>query len=401
MDQQNAKREYSTDEDDYKETSNILHIVDTRDELTLLDKKSFECKVKPSTSKLTHQVNNKTESEESLCLSNDIDQTDGLIEDVVSVGFAAKSVYDEVVVTNKSSNNSVNKAKRVGTAVMGLLLAVIALAASVGLISEGSLCYIQNTSPTLLFNTSTRTLASTSHSLETLLCLSTQVMEGNSTDDSRNKDIPMDLKSPFTMMISGPTGSGKTQFTTRLMSDAENLSTHTPVEIIFCYALWQALYETFKNFDIPVTFHKGLISSDDLPTDMKHRWIVIDDLMREGNKDDKQLVTDLFTRESHHRNLSVIYITQNHFQKDTRILSINSHYLVVFKSPRDATTISNLAKQIFPKSEGFLQESYKLATRQPHSYLMLDMTQGTDERLRVLGRFREGEDETTDVYIPV
>ena len=56
-------------------------------------------------------------------------------------------------------------------------------------------------------------------------------------------------------------------------------------------------------------------------------------------------IADLFTKGSHHRNLSVIYIVQNIFHqgKEMRIISLNAHYIVLFKSPRDRQQISILA----------------------------------------------------------
>ena len=48
-------------------------------------------------------------------------------------------------------------------------------------------------------------------------------------------------------------------------------------------------------------------------------------------------IADLFTKGSHHRNLSVIYIVQNIFyqRRETRNISLNAHYIVLFKSSRE------------------------------------------------------------------
>jgi hypothetical protein len=45
----------------------------------------------------------------------------------------------------------------------------------------------------------------------------------------------------------------------------------------------------------------------------------------------------LFTKKSHHRNISVMYIEQNLFHKgkNHRTISLNAHYMVLFKNPRD------------------------------------------------------------------
>jgi len=47
--------------------------------------------------------------------------------------------------------------------------------------------------------------------------------------------------------------------------------------------------------------------------------LVINDLMSETN----QLVSDIFTKISHHRNISVVYMTQNVFAKNKYARNIN------------------------------------------------------------------------------
>ena len=67
----------------------------------------------------------------------------------------------------------------------------------------------------------------------------------------------------------------------------------------------------------------------------KRNLIAFDDQIIDASKD-KRILT-FVTRGSHHRNLSVIYIVQNLFHqgKGSRSISLNSHYLVLFKNPRD------------------------------------------------------------------
>ena len=52
-------------------------------------------------------------------------------------------------------------------------------------------------------------------------------------------------------------------------------------------------------------------------------------------------IADLFTKGSDHQNLSVIYIVQNIFQqgRETRNISLNARYIVLFKSPQDKQQI--------------------------------------------------------------
>ena len=88
-------------------------------------------------------------------------------------------------------------------------------------------------------------------------------------------------------------------------------------------------------------------------------------------------VTRLFTKGSHHRNLSDMYIVQNLFgkNKEQRTISLNSHYLVIFQSPRDASEITHLAQQMYPGKLKYLQEAFKDATSAAYSYLLFGQRQ--------------------------
>src|SRR5207302_7531398 len=104
-------------------------------------------------------------------------------------------------------------------------------------------------------------------------------------------------------------------------------------------------------------------------------------VMAEANDE----IRNLFTRGSHHRNLSIFFLTQNLYHKGsyTREMNINANYLIIFKNPRDQRQISYLSSQMYPNDPKFLQEAYRLATEKAHSYLMLDLRQSTPEALRV------------------
>ena len=96
-------------------------------------------------------------------------------------------------------------------------------------------------------------------------------------------------------------------------------------------------------------------------------------------------VGDIFTKIGHHRNHSVVYLTQNLFYKNkqTRTLSLNSHYIVLFKNARDATQVANLARQMYPGKSAFMIEAFKNTTSAPYGYLLIDLKQETDDKLRL------------------
>ena len=198
-------------------------------------------------------------------------------------------------------------------------------------------------------------------------------------------------KHPFTCIIAGPTSSGKSVFTLKFINEAENLITPPPEKIIYCYSEYQPIFNEYPQ----VTFSEGLPDLEQF--DGKQRTLLIlDDLMSETNDS----VSNIFTKFSHHRNISVIYLTQNLFykSKQSRTMSLNAHYIVLFKNPRDLLQVSTLSRQMFPGKGQFLVEAFKDATAKPFGYLVLDLKPDTEEKYRIRTKIFPGEKQF--VYLP-
>ena len=189
----------------------------------------------------------------------------------------------------------------------------------------------------------------------------------------------MQFQHPFTCLISGPTGCGKTSLVKSII-DSE-LIIPKPKRIVWFYAEDQPLYASLKK---EVELVHGLPDNfDDYSNGSKPGLIVLDDLMTQAHSD--QRLTKLFCVGSHHRNLSVIFIVHNLFHqgKEMRNLSLNSHYIILFKNPRDKLQISTLARQMYPGNVKFITEAYADATKQAYGYLVFDLKPETEERLRI------------------
>ena len=197
---------------------------------------------------------------------------------------------------------------------------------------------------------------------------------------------------PFTCVVSGPTGSGKTEFVAKLIENISHMMLPVPEKIVWCYGEWQKRFEKIRD----VEFIEGLAPKDTFDGREKG-LVIIDDLMNETNRS----VTDLFTKGSHHRNISVIYIVQNLFNKgkEHRTISLNSHYIVVFKNPRDSSQIIHLAKQAYPSRPKIAQQAFADATSDPYGYLLFDFKQSTPEKFRL--RSKIFPDENRVVYVPI
>jgi hypothetical protein len=207
--------------------------------------------------------------------------------------------------------------------------------------------------------------------------------------------VDIRLEAPFTAMVVGPTGSGKTRMILNLIDKANSLATPPPEEIIYCYGEWQSVFDKAPQ---SVIFHKGLIDvKEDIPSDGKQRWLIIDDLMEEvaGSAESNAL----FTKVSHHRNVSVFFIIQYLFKKENRLASLNTHYFFFFKNPRDAQSVGNLARQAFPGRAKFVAEVFADCTRDPHTFMLMDLRQTTSENARLIGNFGSA-DVPMYVYAP-
>ena len=104
-------------------------------------------------------------------------------------------------------------------------------------------------------------------------------------------------------------------------------------------------------------------------------------------------LADLFTRGSHHRNLTVIYLVQNVYNqgKSQRTISLNSHYIVVFCNGRDASHFRTMAYQICSSDGKWLLDAFTDATSKPYGYLVLDHHPSTPEDQKVANNILPGE----------
>ena len=119
--------------------------------------------------------------------------------------------------------------------------------------------------------------------------------------------------------------------------------------------------------------------------DSKNRnLVVIDDLMSETDESiNAQYLVHLFPKG-----------------KESRTISINAQYMVLFKNPRDNTQVVNLAKQMYPGRVKYMQDAFRDATSVPHGYLFVDLKQSTPEHLRLQSNILPDSATYQYAYIP-
>ena len=99
---------------------------------------------------------------------------------------------------------------------------------------------------------------------------------------------------------------------------------------------------------------------------------MLDDLMDESSNDNRML--DLFTKHSHHQNITVIYMCQDLFPNGrfAKTISRNAHYIVVFKNPRDQLGLRNLLLQSFSTQWSKVMDTFRKVPERPFGYMLLD-----------------------------
>ena len=132
------------------------------------------------------------------------------------------------------------------------------------------------------------------------------------------------LRHPFTMMVAASTGGGKNWLVKNLLENRQQWISFAPQRIIWIYGQWQPLYVEMQRIIPGLEFVKGIpanIEDEQFLNPAIRNLIVIDDLMSEASNDKR--ICDLFTKGSHHRNLSVICLVQNlYYQgKESRTMS--------------------------------------------------------------------------------
>jgi len=112
-------------------------------------------------------------------------------------------------------------------------------------------------------------------------------------------------------VTASPTSCEKTAWVLKLVQNASYMIDLPPSRIHYCYGEYQCFFHDYSS----VIFREGLPEmTDDVFDGRQLTLLIIDDLMSETN----QLIAEIFTKILHHRNISVIYMTQNVFEKKIR-----------------------------------------------------------------------------------
>ena len=194
------------------------------------------------------------------------------------------------------------------------------------------------------------------------------------------------LKENFKLFISGPSRCGKTFFVADLLQNIQTFAKQPPSQVIYIYKVWQTKFDEMKSVvHIFMQDEKNIIDKIKEYATGVPILIVFDDMINSSSLND---LASLFTVDARHMNMSLVFLTQRMFVNDEhfRQISQNCDYFIVFKNPRNSSEIRTLAQQITPGSLHLIN-MYIEATKDPFSYLFINLTQECPPEVKYLSQF--------------
>ena len=195
---------------------------------------------------------------------------------------------------------------------------------------------------------------------------------------------------PANAIISGPSGSGKSEIAGKILASANALFPPAPTQRILFYREDQPIYEEWVRGGLLSEKFKGVPEKEEFLKILgEHRdkggSLVFFDDFSSLIQDNREDFVYYFTIASHHYKASMFLIIHSLFSPALRLLSLNTHRFFLTKSARDVGQVRILGSQSFPGRSGYIVDSFEDATSEKYGFLLLDYSPNCDKRLRVLG----------------
>ena len=175
------------------------------------------------------------------------------------------------------------------------------------------------------------------------------------------------LVHPFSLIISGPTSSGKSTLLFKILENLHDNTSPCIERVVFIYGVYQDVYKKYPNFFFTDDLDY-MDANTDIPT-----VIILDDVMSSISNSKK--LEELFTRGVHHRKVSVILTLQNLFYQGTvmKTLRDNSMYIALTRHIQDVSKLDTFARQLERKNSTYFKASYDDAVSTKYGYLFCDL----------------------------
>ena len=207
------------------------------------------------------------------------------------------------------------------------------------------------------------------------------------------------LRHPARILIFGPSSSGKSTLVSKILDNQSLIFDQVFDRIIYC-SDGSSLFT--QNTNLPIEnyeiYDKTLFNTLD---SRQNNCLIIDDFMHRA-ADDIQ-ISELFTKRSHHQNVTIIFLLQNLFPKSKFMSDIkrNANYIFLMSNPSDEKSIKLMSSHMDPSNPLFIYNAYIDATKnKPFNYLLIDLHQEQLNEVRVRTNVNfDGIEQT--VYIKI
>ena len=192
--------------------------------------------------------------------------------------------------------------------------------------------------------------------------------------------MPIKFLANKNTIIFGQTGAGKTYFILEVIR--QQLIEPFPKTIYYMYNIEQCFMKDWNKKEMQkIKFIEGLDFSQILSNEPS--MLIIDDLILSNNKS----VAEMFILGSHHKHVSLFYITQNLFPNCNlfRTMSNNAHYYVLFHNQRNFRQVHTLARQIYVGDDlKRILNAYKRASKRQRGFIVLSFPPELPEEFTVV-----------------
>jgi hypothetical protein len=193
---------------------------------------------------------------------------------------------------------------------------------------------------------------------------------------------------PSSIILSGPSCSGKTTILGHIIEDSKSLYEPPPGKIILYYREEQSVYKTWNDDDLISEMNEGFPEREDFMTKIVDRkneggtLVIFDDLGLEI-ENNLDFMNELFTVTGHHYCVSIILVLHNLFSRSLRTLSLNCNRFILTKSLRDRSQVRCLASQSFPGKVPYIMAAYEDAISKKYGFLVLDFSPACESNMIV------------------
>lgn len=217
--------------------------------------------------------------------------------------------------------------------------------------------------------------------------------EQNNVDQQMSEVKSIQFCENFSMMVCGPSDSGKTIFITQVITNRERICSHPPYRIVVVYCNAESNLTQFAHVKINVNTLDNEqygpeyleryfieVATNKKEKNAPHSLVVFDDCQMKPNL--VKAISALFNGNARHKNMSLIYVSQKLYDgPDQNRISTNAKYLVLFKNSRFKNESTTLNRQIHPGHPGII--AAMLEALDPHDHLLINFEPNLrDKRLQ-------------------